>query len=372
MTSDFNSPYNITITNHSPVVNYFPYRDGTLDAGWNLTCADSLESAWSPTSFCFGESSHRSSFVGATLTILFEGTAIYLYGNATLSSYAIFVDGQDSTSFSSALSSGLLGESIGMTFAKHTLTLTIIQPGLVSFSYAILTVGVGRGDSKNNIQNRTLSAFVMDSNVNLSVNPMFSYVGATWESSLPGVINDSNVAYPRRDTYTVGDYMTFTISQASAIFVYSDVSDAKGQFNVTFTPPPEVGQPVTTTYNAYAHWLSLDRVLFWAAGMDRDKNYTVKITNIANTGSLPPTPWIDFHHLDVLDATSVGPAISSSTSTATDASNLNVTPIGAIVGGTIGGFIILVVLIIGFFVYRRRKRNETVTGYTMRTTQPGI
>ena len=80
--------------------------------------------------------------------------------------------------------------------------------------------------------------------------------------------------------------MTFTISQASAIFVYSDVNDNHGQFSVTFTPPPELGQPVTTVYDGNAHWLSLDRVLFWAAGMDRDKNYTVNITNIG-TASTP-------------------------------------------------------------------------------------
>jgi hypothetical protein len=101
--------------------------------------------------------------------------------------------------------------------------------------------------------------------------------------------------------------MTFTISQASAIFVYSEVNDDHGEFIVTFTPPPELGQPVTAIYDGNAHWLSLDRVLFWAAGMDRDKSYTVKITNIATAG----TPYFDFSHVDILDATSVGPVISS-------------------------------------------------------------
>ena len=104
--------------------------------------------------------------------------------------------------------------------------------------------------------------------------------------------------------------MSFTVSQASAIFVYSDVNDIHGPFSVTFTPPPELGEPVTTVYDGSAHWLSLDRVLFWAAGMDRDKSYTVKITNIGTAG----TPWFDFSHVDILDATSIGPATVSSTS----------------------------------------------------------
>ena len=147
--------------------------------------------------------------------------------------------------------------------------------------------------------------------------------------------------------------MTFTVSQASALFVYSDVNGDHGQFSVTFTPPPELGQPVTTIYDGNAHWFSLDRVLFWAAGMDRDKNYTVKITNMATAGA----PYFDFSHVDILDATPVGPAVSSSTissptslsrrpsvvkclltfsRTTTDASKVKGgTPIGTIVGGTV-------------------------------------
>jgi len=237
----------------------------------------------------------------------------------------------------------------------------------------------------NSIQNRTLSAFVTDSTSNLSVNPQFSYVG-TWLYA--AAIRRSTVTYPHQHTLTAGDSMTFTISQASAIFVYSEVNDDHGQFIVTFTPPPELGQPVTTIYDGNAHWLSLDRVLFWAAGMDRDKSYKVEITNIATAG----TPYFDFSHVDILDATSVGPIISSTSlsqhtsivwylliffRTATDASKVKYsTPIGAIVGGTvclflvhmqchlnymhkliqIGGLIIIVILIISFLVYRQRKR----------------
>ena len=288
----------------------------------------------------------------------------YLYGNASSSSYAISVDGQTSTSFTSDLPSGLLlGKGVGMAFGKHTLVLRITQPSsLVSFSQAILTVGVGRGDrsdypnliyetlsfiSTNNIQNRTLSAFITDSTGKLTVNPQFSYTGA-WVSNPSGAIRRTNVTYPRRDTRTADASMTFTISQASAIFVYSDVNGDHGKFMVTFTPPPELGQRVITTYDGNAHWFSIDRVLFWAVGMDRDKSYTVEIANMATAAS----PYFDFSHVDILDATPIGPAISSPTSlsrrptvvkclltffrTATDVSKVkDGPPIGAIVGGTI-------------------------------------
>ena len=199
----------------------------------------------------------------------------------------------------------------------------------------------------NNIQNRTLSAYVMDATSSLSLNPQFSYVGTNWNSFVPGLVGGpGDVAYPMWETYAKGDSVTFTISKASAIFVYSTVNSGHGQFSVTFTPPPELGLPVTTVYDGYAHWLRLDQMLFWAASMDRDKDYTVKITNLATGG----TPWFDFSHVDILDAMSIGPASTSLSGrpsfveclltfprSAADALKVNGgTQIGAIVGGTVG------------------------------------
>jgi len=186
----------------------------------------------------------------------------------------------------------------------------------------------------------------MDATGSLSLNPQFSYAGTNWNSAVPGLIGiDRDVTYPRRETDTEGESMTFTISKASAIFVYGSVSASDGQFSVTFTPPPELGLPVTTVYDAFAHWASLDRVLFWAAGMDRDRDYTVKITHMVGTS------WFSFSHVDILDAISVGPAstllsrrpsivechLLTFPRTAADASKVNGgAPIGAIVGGTVG------------------------------------
>jgi len=144
----------------------------------------------------------------------------------------------------------------------------------------------------------------MDATGTLSINPQFSYGGTNWTSSVPGLIGSSDVAYPVRETRTYGDSMTFTISEASAIFVYSTVTFGHGQFRVIFTPPPELGQPLTTVYDANSHWITLDRLLFWAASMDRDKDYTVKITNLA----IAANPWFTFSHVDILDAISIGSA----------------------------------------------------------------
>ena len=161
--------------------------------------------------------------------------------------------------------------------------------------------------STNNIQSRTLSAYVMDATGTLSINPQFSYAGTNWTSRVPGLVGRGDFAYPIRNTQTNGDSMTFTISKASAMFVYSVVTFNEGQFSVIFTPPPELGQPVTTVYDANSHWVAFDRLFFWAASMDRDKDYTVKITNLGTDAN----PWFTFSHVDILDAISIGPASTS-------------------------------------------------------------
>ena len=75
MSSSFTAPYNVAISNDSPTVTYFPYRDGPVSGGWNLTCSNSVEATWIPHSYCSGKFSHRTTYVGASLLIEFEGTA---------------------------------------------------------------------------------------------------------------------------------------------------------------------------------------------------------------------------------------------------------------------------------------------------------
>ena len=233
----------------------------------------------------------------------------------------IELDGQTSYSSPGNPSLGLLSKTEGLAFGKHRLSFNVTQGATVSFSEAILTVGVGNTNRLEvsirwltytklflsgayNLRNRTLVPFTQTSDGLSTLNPQFSYTGA-WYTNVPGTIGVTGVVYPRQHTSQTGAYVTFNLDQTSAFFIYGLINFDLGPFSVTLTPPLDLGPPVITSYNSNAHWVSLDRVMYWASGLDRDKEYSVKITNLGQDAM----PWWDFSHIDIIDA---GPTLSLS------------------------------------------------------------
>jgi hypothetical protein len=131
-----------------------------------------------------------------------------------------------------------------------------------------------------------------------TLNPQFTYFGTWYSDILGGVGAAVNFAYPRQSTKQISAYMTFKLDNTSAFFIYGLLDHTLGPFSATLTPPYELGPSVTTFYNSSAHWVGLDRVMYWASGMDRDKEYSVTITNLGQ-GDMPR--W-DFSHIDIIDA----------------------------------------------------------------------
>jgi hypothetical protein len=50
MTSGLN-PYNFTISDQSPLLQYLPFRDGPIITSWNVTYSGDSDSAWVPDAF---------------------------------------------------------------------------------------------------------------------------------------------------------------------------------------------------------------------------------------------------------------------------------------------------------------------------------
>ncbi|KAF8890553.1 hypothetical protein CPB84DRAFT_1398182 [Gymnopilus junonius] len=283
------APLNITISDDSPTLNYLPYRDGPLTGGWNVTCPGSDDSTWFPQSFCVGPSSHRTSFVGASVSVQFVGTAAYFYGTAPSGSYVLQVDNQVVSSPNSP--PGLLAKAEGLTYGQHTAYFNVTQSNVVSVSEVVLTIGVGAGGSPG--VNRTIIPFTADA----TLNPLFSYT-ATWFTDLPGTIGAvGNTFYPRQHTDQAGASVSFTLNETSAFFIYCLVNVDLGPFTVTVQPPSDLGPAVTTTFNSSSRWISLDQVMFWQSGLDRNRQYSVTITNEGQGDA----PWWDFSHIDVID-----------------------------------------------------------------------
>lgn len=41
-------PYNITVTDQSPLFQYAPFRDGPIDAAWNVSYSGTPDASWTP------------------------------------------------------------------------------------------------------------------------------------------------------------------------------------------------------------------------------------------------------------------------------------------------------------------------------------
>jgi len=137
-------PYNITLSSQTATISYSPARDGAIDEGWNVSYNPGpLKTIQLERPVGVGINYHRTTFPGASLEFGWEGTAVYLYGNATAGSYRISVDGVDTGTSNNVPQGGLLGSVAGLTYGSHTVKLDVLGKGEVAFQYAVATIGVG-------------------------------------------------------------------------------------------------------------------------------------------------------------------------------------------------------------------------------------
>lgn len=142
----------------------------------------------------------------------------------------------------------------------------------------------------SNISNRTLFPFTVTGYNVVTYNSQFSYNGG-WSPDIVGF------SYPRVHTAQTNAYVTFDLRQTSAFFVYGLVNLDLSTFSVTMVTPSILDSYYTSFYNSSSRWISLDQVMFWKSGMDRDTNYTIMIKNLGGGG----TPWWDFSRIDLID-----------------------------------------------------------------------
>ena len=158
-------PYNVSLTDQSAIIQFYPHREGPIDTQWNVTYSDSVFAKWSyDNTFGAGVSEnfvilsmheiliypilliqtslHRTTYVGATCIIQWAGTAVWVFGGTSNDgSYTVSID--DSTPFHGEGSvSGLLFSKTSLVYGLHIMNLTVTG-GEVSVSGATITVGMG-------------------------------------------------------------------------------------------------------------------------------------------------------------------------------------------------------------------------------------
>jgi len=96
ITTVLGTPYNLTVSNQSPIIKYTPSRHGDPAQTWNVTYLD--DGGWTdfePGAIRNESSIHYTYFIGATATFGCKGTAIYVGGSAEEGQVSITVGGED-------------------------------------------------------------------------------------------------------------------------------------------------------------------------------------------------------------------------------------------------------------------------------------
>jgi len=114
-------PYNWSISDQSPLIAYTPLFRGDKTTTWNSTYSLSSWSDYGIAGYLAlvgrGRSAHISTAPSATAKVGFNGTAVYVWGEAFQLSAVIFVDGV-SRGFSSG-DSGQIGAVIDLSDGWH-------------------------------------------------------------------------------------------------------------------------------------------------------------------------------------------------------------------------------------------------------------
>lgn len=107
--------------------------------------------------------------------------------------------------------------------------------------------------------------------------------------------NGTLTPFPRQMTTNIaGESASFTLSQASAFFLYGAVNHDHGMKVATLTPLSDPSKAKTTLLNDLSSALDFKQILYWESDLDRDQNYTVRITQVGGTA-------FSFSSLDITD-----------------------------------------------------------------------
>ncbi|KAG7094088.1 hypothetical protein E1B28_007707 [Marasmius oreades] len=289
-------PHNITLSSQTATIMYSPYRDGDCQTGWNVSYTYGVQDHGYGIPQGIGTDYHRTYHGGASLQFNWTGTAVYLYGNASMNTYSIVVDGTNEVVTFDVPQGGLLGKKEGLDYGDHTAKLTVHGNGTkeVAFQYAQVTVGLGYGSK---IQNTTINAVDEKSSNNLTVADFFHYKGPVdgWSvedlakgnsspvDNFPKIFrpNGSITNLPHQMiTSDGGDVVSFKITNASAFIVWGTVNQNHGSKSVKFTGPNVTKWTILEdSSSALDFW----QILYWESGLDRNETYTVSVMNRNNS-----------------------------------------------------------------------------------------
>ena len=135
------TPLNISVTHLSPTINYSPSRSGESANTWNVTY---IEPQPAPNNGSIGDgpSSHYTTFNGASASLGFVGTAVYVYGyaNGSTDDVSLSIGGHK---LNAGDKDGLLGSKEGLDDRWWDLAVNVTGSGGVGIRAITFTVDFG-------------------------------------------------------------------------------------------------------------------------------------------------------------------------------------------------------------------------------------
>ncbi|KAI0051870.1 hypothetical protein FA95DRAFT_1554110 [Auriscalpium vulgare] len=336
--------FNVTADDSSPLITYTPI------GAWKDTAAgDPSVPAYSAQSY------HSSSAQGASATLSFNGTGIWLFGakKPNYGTFTISVDGesvQGSAQSTQAAFQQMLGGKSGLPNGSHTVTLTNTGSGAsIDLDSVIFETQIGAtGSSVSNITTDDSS-------------PSFTYLptpGAWTTNNLPGCVNDT-----LHFTQLGGAQVQFQFS-GDAVALYGTTSPDHANYTVSVDGAT---QGFDGGSNGAASILHQNTLLYFGNSLGSGSHVVTLTANPDQAGQADTGKFMDIDAITVYSAAggaaatptpgndNSSPGSSSSTGTQSKSSKTG------IIIGVVGGVVVLLLLAILAItlLFRRRRRQRS-------------
>ncbi|KAG8735960.1 hypothetical protein FRC10_009949 [Ceratobasidium sp. 414] len=331
--------WNITLDDSSPVFNYLPYGDGAAGDGWATHYSISgFHQAGGDAPL--GDSSHVTWNNKSSLSLLFCGSSVYLYGQANCT-YDVFLD---DIYYSQLPYGGVLVAFPSIAAGQHNITITPYannSKSAFSFDKAIVTLGsISRDPGRGDIYDNRNSSIVYQGNWAQPTN-----------NSTP-----STTAPPSYHETKVGGSTASLGFKGEAVMITGALGREHWLYRVTL-------DGVSSIYNASSWWTINDTILYFQGGLDPTKPHSVTLTNEGNDSGLST---LSLNSITVFGSIPNPNSIANNNSDTGNSSRpaLELTTIiGATVGGILGVMLIIVLVLVCQRRNRDRGRYNRVTPY---------
>ncbi|TCD66419.1 hypothetical protein EIP91_001410 [Steccherinum ochraceum] len=333
------SSWNFTLDDASPFLQYWPTSDDSYKTGWQALfdgVKDPLSAACG--TLGVGNSTHVTSFNGATISFGFYGDAVSLYGGGN-SSYSVSLDNVPATF--QPPSDNVLFTKTGIPLGFHNITLTATPQTnqQLIFDQVLLSESLPSG----------LSPIPMTYD---NSNSTLQYFGSWQVQSDPQVPDPTHIE-PFHITSTAGSYVSLNFTGSVGVAVKSSRNCGEGAYNINLLDTSTQSSSVLNS-NTTTRWFMGDTVLYYQAGLSPNSTYEIQVVNAwGNNFNLTLNDIVVYQASDFVSPPAQAPSQPEDLH-----AKVNRLTAGVIATSVIAALAILFIIAFMFWWRRQRKRTH--------------